>query len=182
MDKAVFYGESLALYEKARLDAMCIIEKCDQDKIHSVKSRIKEPESLIRTMELKGKTLEEITDIIGIRVICNFIADVYDIVNELKQYLTIKEEKDYIDNPKKNGYRSYHIVADINGILVEIQVRTLAIDFWATLEHRMRYKKNIENTEVIEGKLKDVADEVAALDMYMQCLNDAIICKEERND
>lgn len=182
MDKAVFYGESFAVYEKARLDAMCIIEKCEQDKIHSVKSRIKEPESLIRTMELKGKALEEITDIIGIRIICNFIDDVYDIVNELKQYLIIIEETDYIDHPKKNGYRSYHIIADMDGIPVEIQVRTLAIDFWATLEHRMRYKKNIENTEVIEGKLKDVAEEVAALDVYMQCLNNAITYKEERNN
>lgn len=174
MDKTVFYGESLPVYEKARLDTMCIIEKCDQDKIHSVKSRIKEPESLIRKMEMKGKALEEITDIIGIRIICHFIDDIYDILAELKQYLVIKEEKDYIATPKENGYRSYHLVADMNGIPVEIQLRTMAIDFWATLEHKMRYKKNIENTELIKNKLKDVADDVAALDIYMQTLNNAI--------
>ena len=130
-------------------------------------------------MELKDKTPEEVTDIVGIRIICNFIEDVYDIVNELKQYLKIVKEKDYFKHPKSSGYRSYHIVAEINGTAVEIQLRTLAVDFWATLEHRMRYKKNIVNTEVIEGKLKDVAEEVAALDNYMQCLYDAIVFIDE---
>ena len=107
----------------------------------------------------------------------------------LKKYKDLKvlKEKDYIKNPKPNGYRSYHIVfqvmLDIAGqeypVNVEIQIRTIAMDFWSSLEHQMKYKKNVKNQEMIGEELKRCADEIATTDINMQAIRNMINGKEE---
>ena len=158
--------------------------------IQHINHRLKKTESIRNKMLQKGLPLEyevmrdEITDIGGIRVICSYINDIYAIANMLKQQddLLIVREKDYISNPKKNGYRSYHLIVAIPIFLssekqiipVEIQMRTIAMDFWASLEHKLRYKKHVNETEEIIRQLKSCADSIEELDYQMQTIRDEI--------
>lgn len=124
------------------------------------------------------------------RIICNYIDDVYEVAQMLKGYKDLKviKEKDYIKNPKENGYRSYHIIfelsldlaGEIRQVFVEIQIRTIAMDFWSSLEHEMKYKKNIKNQEFIAQELKRCANEIATTDLNMQTIKKMI--DSEEND
>ena len=128
--------------------------------------------------------LRSITDTIGIRIVCLFIDDVYENVRQIKSIpgCSVVREKDYIHNAKPNGYRSYHMILeveadepDVDGntpghYYVEIQLRTIAMDTWAALEHEMKYKKSIENQELIIQELRRCANELAACDVSMQTL------------
>ena len=126
--------------------------------------------------------------LLGIRIICNYIDDVYKVAEMLKNYkdLTVVMEKDYIKNPKPNGYRSYHIIfqlsldlaGEITPVYVEIQIRTIAMDFWSSLEHEMKYKKNVKNQELIMQELKRCADEIATTDLNMQTIKKMIDAEE----
>ncbi len=152
--------------------------------IHSIDSRLKKPYSIIGKLQKKGVTedifaaTEHLHDIAGIRVICSYVSDVY-LIEEflLKQDdVTLVKRKDYIENPKDNGYRSLHIVVSIPVFLssetkhvpVEIQIRTIAMDFWATLEHQLKYKSRAEGLDIIKDDLLDCAKQVAALDKKME--------------
>ena len=150
-------------------------------------SRIKTPESMIRKLEKQGfettpeAALSKVYDAIGIRVVCAFAEDVYRLVHWLQkqQLFRIVCEKDYYSHPKPNGYRSYHIqivTVTENGreLPAEIQIRTIAIDFWATLEHQLKYKKDIPNEKLIRSELKRCADEIASTDLSMQTIRDII--------
>ena len=122
------------------------------------------------------------------RIICNYIDDVYEVANMLKNFRDLKviKEKDYIKNPKPNGYRSYHIIfelsleieGEIKKVFVEIQIRTIAMEFWSSLEHEMKYKKNIKNQELIVEELKRCADEIATIDLKMQTIKKMIDLEE----
>jgi len=128
--------------------------------------------------------LRSITDTIGIRIICLFIDDVYENVRQIKSLpgCTVVQEKDYIQNAKPNGYRSYHMILDVvtnepdiegntpGHFYVEIQLRTIAMDTWAALEHEMKYKKSIRHQELIIPELRRCANELAACDVSMQTL------------
>ena len=127
---------------------------------------------------------DEITDIGGIRVVCSYINDIYAIANMLKQQddiLTVRE-KDYISKPKKNGYRSYHLIVAIPVFLssekqiipVEIQMRTIAMDFWASLEHQLRYKTEAQVTESTRTRLTNIAEDIFHADVEMQQIYDEI--------
>ena len=128
--------------------------------------------------------LTKIYDAAGIRIICAYIDDVYEVANMLKKYKDLKliKEKDYIKNPKPNGYRSYHIVfevpldiaGEIHPVYVEIQIRTIAMDFWSSLEHQMKYKKDIKNQDLIVEELKRCADDIATNDINMQTIRNMI--------
>ncbi len=150
-------------------------------------SRIKAPESMIKKLEGRGieptaeNALREVNDAIGVRVVCAFAEDVYRLVRWLRQQdlITITNEKDYFEYPKPSGYRSYHIILDIahgkaEGYHAEIQVRTIANDFWATLEHQLKYKKDIPNEKLIRSELRRCADEIASVDLSMQTIRDII--------
>lgn len=123
------------------------------------------------------------------RIICNYIDDVYEVARMLKNYKDLKviKEKDYIRNPKPNGYRSYHIIfelsldlaGEITPVFVEIQIRTIAMDFWSSLEHEMKYKRNIKNQELIVEELKRCADEIATTDLNMQTIKKMINSEEK---
>lgn len=197
-----FYKDSIVLLEgviaeiMARLD---IIRKYkivhnDRDPIEYITSRVKTEESMKEKLKRKKlpinleTALTKIYDAAGIRIICAYIDDVYTVVKMLKKFkdLKILKEKDYIKNPKSNGYRSYHIVfqvpldiaGEVHPVNIEIQIRTIAMDFWASLEHEMKYKKNIKNQKMIGEELKRCADEIATTDINMQTIRNMINGKE----
>ena len=162
----------------------------NRNPIEMIKSRIKTPESIIEKLYRKEfpmsmeSVLENINDVAGIRVICSFIDDIYQVAQMLVNQDDIKlvEVKDYIKNPKENGYRSYHMIIEVpvfftnhkQYMKVEVQLRTIAMDFRASLEHKMRYKKNIEDVEEISNELKLCADIIAKTDVKMQNINNKI--------
>lgn len=151
-----------------------------QTGIQYISSRIKSPGSTLEKLERKGfpvtleSALENLYDVIGIRITCALLSDVYNVAEWIRSLdnIEIVSEKDYIKNPKENGYRSLHFqlrVKDESGkkMNMEIQIRTLAMDFWATLEHKMNYKKKIKNKALVGFELKRCADEANLLDKYM---------------
>ena len=165
----------------------------DKNPIESIKTRVKSYDSLLRKIRKKDIPLtldsieKNITDIAGVRVICSFPDDIYEIAESfLKQDdITLIEKKDYIQNPKPSGYRSLHLIVQVPIFLqntkklvtVEVQLRTIAMDFWASLEHKMRYKKNISPNQVkfLQDELSDCARQSAALDERMQNIRNVII-------
>lgn len=164
--------------------------KYQRNPFESIKSRIKEPLSIINKMKRKGFPLsvesmeQNLFDIAGIRVICSFCDDIYSIAQLLTRQddIILVEVKDYIKNPKPNGYRSLHLILDIPIFLssgkkhmkVEVQFRTIAMDFWASLEHKVKYKKDVEHPEEIVAELKECADVISAMDCRMQEIRNKI--------
>ena len=140
--------------------------KYDRNPIETIKSRLKSPESIAEKMRRKNifptvQTIEDnLTDIAGIRVICSFPADIYMLEKALLEQddVSLVEKKDYIQNPKKNGYRSLHLIVETPIFLhdrkklmkVEVQLRTISMDWWASLEHKIKYKKDIDQNVVKE--------------------------------
>ncbi len=155
--------------------------------IEMIKSRVKRPESIAAKMRKRGldisitSMMDNIHDVAGVRVICSFVDDIYEIADMLSSQddITVIEVKDYIKNPKKNGYRSYHMIVEIpvffsskkQNVKVEIQLRTIAMDFWASLEHKMKYKKDAQGMDFVESELKKCADSIAENDIRMQEIN-----------
>ena len=192
-----YYGDAYPAMLCAQQQLQSLISQYPQREPGDVKaiiyccSRIKHPGSMIRKLESKelpsdGKTaLTKVFDAIGLRIICAFTEDVYGIVNWLKSRpeLEIVREKDYIAYPKPNGYRSYHLQLQLTEqqFPAEIQVRTIATDFWATLEHQLKYKKDIPHEELIRCELKRCADEIASVDLSMQTIRDIIRTSIEEN-
>ena len=158
----------------------------DRNPIESIKSRMKSNESLAKKIHRKNLPMnldsiyENIFDVAGVRVICSFPEDIYMLADCLLQQDDIKliERKDYIKNPKPSGYRSLHLIVEVPIFLqnekrlmkVEVQLRTIAMDFWASLEHKLRYKKNIPESEaeILAKELTECAETSAALDMKME--------------
>lgn len=162
--------------------------KYDRNPIETIKSRLKSQDSILKKMGRKGipMTLEnmqrEIDDIAGVRVICSFVEDVYMLADCLLKQddITLLEKKDYIKYPKDSGYRSLHLIVQVPIFLqnekrpmkVEVQIRTLAMDLWASQEHKLRYKKSIpeEEEESISNELAECAQILASVDDRMQTL------------
>ena len=163
----------------------------DRNPINSVKGRLKKIGSIMEKLERKGyeasvDSIEKnLDDVAGIRVVCSFEEDVYTLAEALLRQddITLIEKKDYIKNPKDNGYRSLHLIVSVPIFLgnekrimkVEIQLRTIAMDCWASLEHQLRYKKNIKSTEEIEKELHECAMLSIELDARMDRLRETII-------
>lgn len=170
----------------------------NRNPIESIKSRVKRPESIVEKAKRKGIPMtvegieQNLNDIAGIRVTCFFPEDIYAIADMLRKQddIIVINEKDYIKYPKENGYRSYHMILDIPIFLskgkkhmkVEVQLRTIAMDFWASLEHKLRYKKHIENAEVISEELKKCADVISVIDDRMQEIRHMIEKTQEESD
>ncbi len=171
----------------------------DRNPIESIKTRIKSMDSIVKkarnkNISLNMKSLKEnIRDIAGVRVICSFQDDIYMLAECLLQQddITLVERKDYIKNPKPSGYRSLHLIVEVPIFLqnekmpmkVEVQLRTIAMDFWASLEHKLRYKKNIPDSEAKElaDELVECAQISASLDKRMEEIRTRIASSEERN-
>ncbi len=159
--------------------------------IEMIKSRIKKPASIMEKLKRKGfslnmeSILSNLNDVAGVRVICSFIDDIYEVAEMFSRQddVNVIEVKDYIKNPKPNGYRSYHMIIEVpvffaqrkQNMRVEVQLRTIAMDFWASLEHKMKYKRNIENIEELEKELKNCAEIIAETDEKMQNINKKLI-------
>lgn len=158
--------------------------------IEHIKSRIKSPESIVKKLKRKGyeasleNMVKYVNDIAGIRIICSFTSNIYEIAEMLRKQSDIKvlSVKDYIKNPKESGYKSYHMIVTVPIFLsnsvaetkVEIQIRTIAMDFWASLEHKMNYKFDKNAPEEIRDELYECAQMVAQLDDRMLAINDKI--------
>ena len=158
----------------------------ERNPISVIKTRLKKPSSIVeklsrRQLPLTLEAMEEnLTDIAGVRVICSFPEDVYTLAGALLQQDDVRliTMKDYIAKPKPNGYRSLHMIVEIPLFLahqkrmmkVEIQLRTIAMDFWASLEHQLCYKKNNEFTDEMASELYECAEVSAALDLRMDAL------------
>lgn len=158
--------------------------------IEHLKSRIKTPESIIKKLQRKQYALdlaeakEKIFDIAGLRIICSFTTDIYTIYRYIvgRTDLKVVEVRDYIENPKPNGYQSLHIIVQIpitlssgiEHVYAEIQLRTLAMDFWASLEHKIYYKYNKKIPDHLEKELLEAAQTAALMDKKMKHIHDEI--------
>ena len=158
--------------------------------IHHVESRLKSIQSMMEKLSRKQyavsmqSAVENLKDIAGIRVICSYVQDVYTVARLLTTQDDVKlvEMRDYIRNPKANGYRSLHLILEVPVFLqegrimvpVEVQIRTIAMDFWASLEHNLRYKAAGRVPEDICDELHEVGEDIAALDQKMQSIHDRI--------
>ena len=157
----------------------------DRNPIESIKTRLKSIEGILKKLRRKNLPLtlasieQEIRDVAGIRVICSFKEDIYMLANCLLEQddITLIERKDYIEHPKESGYRSLHLIIEVPIFLqnekrpmkVEVQLRTIAMDFWASLEHKLRYKKNIpaEQLDELSRELYSCAENIASIDERM---------------
>lgn len=158
--------------------------KYDYNPIHHIEDRLKSPQSILEKLQRKGLPFtceaakSSLHDIAGVRVICNYIEDIYTVAGllEMQDDVKIVRRKDYIEHPKSNGYRSLHLVTQIPVYLsdrkemvnVEVQIRTIAMDFWASLEHELKYKTDTEVSAELAQQLKECAETIAATDMKMQ--------------
>lgn len=170
--------------------------KYSHNPIHNIQHRIKKPYSIFEKLEKKGlaanltNAKEHLFDIAGIRVICQYVNDIYLVERLLlsQDDVTLLQRKDYIENPKDNGYRSLHIVVSVpvflsektENVPVEIQIRTIAMDFWATLEHQLKYKSREEEKAEIQVELLDCALQAAELDYKMQSIHDKILVNKDK--
>lgn len=152
--------------------------------VEHTKSRIKKMESIVKKLDRKGYEVttdsiqRHVHDVVGLRIVCSFLSDVYDIINIIKssKQFIIKDESDYIKNPKDSGYTSYHInllvPIHLEGkteyIEAEIQIRTVAMDCWASLDHKLRYK--VATTDELEEEMLNCADKMIEIDKQMQHL------------
>lgn len=156
--------------------------------VEHMKSRLKTEKSIIDKLNKKGyevttkNMISHVHDIIGIRIVCSFLDDVYDIVDIIKssKQFKIKEEKDYIKNPKTTGYMSYHLIVlvpiylneTVEHVEAEIQIRTSAMDFWASIDHKVQYKFPSEIPEEVKKEMYNCSLDIRKLDEKMQQLNE----------
>ena len=158
--------------------------KNQRNPIEMIKSRVKKPKSIVEKLQRRGfeislESMEKnLDDVAGIRIICSFLDDIYEVADMLIRQDDVKviAVKDYIQNPKPNGYRSYHMIIEIpvffsdskKPIRVEVQIRTIAMDFWASLDHQLKYKKSfIDDNGEISEELKQCAEVIAGTNVKM---------------
>ena len=197
-DRIYPYRELMAYYNCAMMEVATKFNvlneelslQYDRNPIESIRTRLKSVDSIAEKLTRKGISLplnvekiqEEIHDIAGVRVICSYPSDIYMLSEAFLRQddILLVERKDYIQNPKPNGYRSLHLIVEVPIFLhnrkklmkVEVQFRTISMDWWASLEHKIRYKKDLgeANQAHIEQELKECAEISAALDKRMEAL------------
>ena len=203
IDKTNDFKNLMMLYTCALKEITTKFEVLDEEfsvrynrnPVEEIKSRLKSPSSILDKLRRKYLPIsvdairENMFDVAGVRIICSFPEDIYNLADMLTRQDDIKliRKKDYIANPKENGYRSLHLIVQVPIFLsdrteymnVEVQLRTIAMDFWASIEHKVRYKKNIKNSEIVSSGLKECADIISNLDNYMQNIHHYI---DEEND
>ena len=164
--------------------------KHKRNPIHHMQTRMKSIQSMMEKLQRKHERISiasavaNLTDIAGVRVICSYIQDIYTVADLLTSQDDVKvlRVRDYIKKPKANGYRSLHLVLEVPVFLsegrilvpVEVQIRTIAMDFWASLEHSLRYKAEGQVTEEVSRELLQTASDIAALDQRMQMIHDKV--------
>ena len=192
LDQLYQFVELEHLYESAIREVKTKLEildsefktKYDYNPIHHIEDRLKSPQSMLEKLQRKGLPFNcdaarsTLNDIAGVRVICNYIEDIYTVADLLTMQDDVRliKKKDYIESPKSNGYRSLHLVIETPVYLsdrkelvnVEVQIRTIAMDFWASLEHELKYKTDTEVSADLAQQLKTCAETIAATDKQMQ--------------
>lgn len=204
-EQADEWSDTMFLYESALKQMTMKAEMLNDEFLHRyrdnpiehIKSRLKTAESIVRKLKNDGYevTIENmknhLSDIAGVRIICSYTSDIYTIADMLgrQEDVTVLYVKDYIRRPKPNGYKSYHMVVSVpvylsdgrRDVRVEVQIRSVAMDFWASLEHKIAYKFEGDAPEALLKDLKACADMVDMLDNKMYSLNKAILAiAEER--
>ena len=190
-----FYGPELAQMRLAERQVLEAVEELQrvwkaqgrQSPVLYTSSRIKSPESMCRKLAQRGQpqtrqaALTRVRDAVGVRVICGFQDDVYQVARWLEDQaaFSVLETKDYISYPKENGYRSYHLILGLRagpgrGMTVEVQLRTIAIDFWASLEHQLKYKRQVPHARLVREELRRCADEIASVDLSMETIRELL--------
>lgn len=192
MPQAYQFQEAMMMYTCAIREIKTKLEvlndelsvRNSRNPIELVKSRVKKPVSIVEKLQRRGlpvsleSMMENIDDVAGVRVICSFLDDIYEVAEMLTRQddVHIIAIKDYIQNPKDNGYRSYHMIIEIpvffseqkKWLRAEVQIRTIAMDFWASLDHQLKYKKEIEaHSEEISIELQECAEVIAKTDERM---------------
>lgn len=184
----------LEIKTKLEVLNMDLSMESDRNPFESIQCRIKKPSSIAEKLKRRGHSLttenieKYIHDVAGIRVICSFPDDIFALADKLckQDDVILVERKDYITNPKPNGYRSLHLILDIpiflsdetKHMLVEVQFRTIAMDFWASLEHKVKYKKEIgDKAERISEELRQCAEQISQMDLRMQQIRNEIDIK-----
>ena len=158
--------------------------------IHHIEGRVKSQESIVAKLEKKGLPVtiasarENVNDIAGVRVVCSYIDDVYRVAEMLARQTDVEiiKKQDYIQTPNYNGYRSLHLDIRVpvylsdrtEYVVAEIQIRTIAMDFWASLDHKLKYKHSLSNPEEISKELKECAESIAVNDERMQLIKNKI--------
>ena len=174
------------------------VSRYDYNPIEHIKSRLKTAESIVKKLKKDGyevsieNMMERLSDIAGIRIICSFTSDIYQIADMIASQgdVTVLHVKDYIKNPKPNGYKSYHMVVTVPVYLtdgpvetkVEIQIRSVAMDFWASLEHKIHYKFEGDAPESIKNELVECVRMVSDLDARMLSLNEEILAISQKRE
>lgn len=186
------YKELMAYFRCAMMEVSTKFEvlneefslQYDRNPIEGIKTRLKSPESIVEKVARKGDPLtvesieENIHDIAGVRVICSYPSDIYMLADAFLRQddIALIQKKDYIAHPKENGYRSLHLIVETPIFLynqkrlmkVEVQFRTISMDWWASLEHKIRYKKDVVITDAIAKELRECAELSAGLDNRME--------------
>lgn len=163
--------------------------------VKTIQTRLKSPESIIRKMsrlnlEPKIENINgRINDIAGVRIVCKYVPDIFMLVKLLKEDSSLKvlKEKNYVDNPKESGYRSYHLIVEvpvklvsgIESVVVEIQIRTMSMDFWASIEHEIIYKYKGNIPSDVKTQMVEASDEAMALDLKMEKLKKMVLNSNE---
>lgn len=197
------YKEMMAYYRCAMMEVATKFNvlneelslEYDRNPIETIKTRLKSPESVLDKLRRRGLPVsvgsieENINDVAGVRIICAFPSDIYMLADAflMQDDIVLLQRKDYIKNPKPNGYRSLHLVVNIPIFLhrdkkmmkVEVQFRTISMDWWASLEHKIRYKKDISASIDIDRELFDCAQTSAALDMRMEDIHKKVSSTHE---
>ncbi|MDY2789282.1 MAG: GTP pyrophosphokinase family protein [Lachnospiraceae bacterium] len=166
----------------------------ERNPIEHINARIKSPESIAKKLKSKNLPIcsdsipNNLNDVAGIRVICSFIDDIYTIAGMLirQDDVRLVKMKDYIEHPKPNGYRSLHLILEVpvffadvtRPMRVEVQIRTIAMDFWASLDHHLRYKKDVKDAQEIENELRRCADVISQTDEDMLKIRKRIFSDE----
>ena len=192
MKQAYQFQEAMMMYTCAIREIKTKLEvlndelsvKNQRNPIEMIKSRVKKPMSILEKLQRRGfeVSLEamqaNLDDVAGIRIICSFLDDIYEVAEMLVRQDDVRviAVKDYIKNPKPNGYRSYHLIIEVpvffteckRSMRVEVQIRTIAMDFWASLDHQLKYKKEVgDSSEEISAELRECAEVIAQTDERM---------------
>lgn len=202
VNQAIQFRELMMMYNCAIREVRTKLEvlndelsiRNSRNPIEFIESRIKRPLSIVGKLKRYGEPVNvesierSLNDVAGIRVICPFIDDIYSVADMLlsQDDITLIKKKDYIENPKPNGYRSLHLILEVpvffsnqkKPMRVEVQIRTIAMDFWSSVDHQLKYKHDVPNADELSAQLKECADIISQTDMRMLAIKNQLYSSE----
>ncbi len=202
VNQAIQFRELMMMYNCAIREVRTKLEvlndelsiRNSRNPIEFIESRIKRPLSIVDKLKRYGEPVNvesierSLNDVAGIRVICPFIDDIYSVADMLlsQDDITLIKKKDYIENPKPNGYRSLHLILEVpvffsnqkKPMRVEVQIRTIAMDFWSSVDHQLKYKHDVHNDDELSAQLKECADIISQTDMRMLAIKNQLYSSE----